>query len=159
MLSHRAGASNADNLALAGRVIIKDLSWYNPHSTPSLSNQKLTLGLIVSKAPTELSYIKRSTYIKDVTTEKCWTFELGVGDGIDIPFYGVVGFMQRDELNQQHQNNDTFYRPIVVNAHCIIGSEKFPDAGIICNYAFDRCSQAYGDIVSCFRPSAKDNNL
>ena len=54
--------------------------------------------------------------MKDVTTENSWTFDLGVGDGIDIPIIVMVGFMQRDRINQQHQNNDTFYRSIVVNA-------------------------------------------
>ena len=51
------------------------------------------LGHIVSKAPTELSYIKRSSYMNDVTTENNWTFDLGVGDGIDIPVFLLVGFM------------------------------------------------------------------
>ena len=69
VLSHRAEVDSAANLALAGRVIIEDLSWYVPHYTPSISNQKLMLGHIVSKAPTELSYIKRLSYMKDVTTE------------------------------------------------------------------------------------------
>ena len=41
------------------------------------------LGHIVSKAPTDLSYIKRSSHMKYVTTENIRTFELGVGDGID----------------------------------------------------------------------------
>ena len=97
--------------------------------------------------------------MKDATTENNRTFELGVGDGIDIPIYVIVGFMQRDQFNQQHQNNDTFYTPSVVNAQCIIGSEKFSDAGISCNYAIDQCSQAYGEIVSCFRHLARNNIL
>ena len=96
------------------------------------------LGHKVSKTPTELSYSKRSSYMKDVTAENNWTFELGVGDGIDVPIYVIVGFMQRDQFNQQHQNNDAFYRPNVVNAQCIIGNEKFPDAGINCIYAINR---------------------
>ena len=85
VLSRRAEVDDAANLTLAGRVIIEDISWYVPHYTPSISNQKLMLRHIVSKAPTELSYIKISSYMKDVTTENIWTFELGVSDGIDIP--------------------------------------------------------------------------
>ena len=46
-----------------------------------------------------------------------------------------------------------------MNAQCIIGIEKFPDAGTNCNYAIDKYSQAYGDIVSCFRQLAKDHIL
>ena len=108
VLSHRAGATNADNLALAGIVILDDISLYFPHYTPSTSNQKLMLGHIVSKAPTEKSFKKTSTYMKDVTTENNWIFELGVGDSIDIPIYVLVGFMRRDQFNQQIQNKDTF---------------------------------------------------
>ena len=115
------------------------------------------LGYTVSKAATELSVNKRSSFMKDVTTENFWTFELAVGDGIDIPIYVVVGFMQRDQFNQQHQNNDTFKRPSGVNAQFIIGSENFPDAIKNCNYIFDKKSQADGEIVSCFRHLAKDN--
>ena len=155
--SNPAQANDPAKGALAGRVIMDDLSLYVPHYTPSISNQKLLLGHISSKTPTELSFIKRSSYMKDVTTENNWTFELGV-DGIDIPIYVIVEFMQRDQFYQQ-QNNDTFYRPSVVNAQCIISREKIPDAGLNCNYAIDNYSQAYGDIVPCFRHLAKDNIL
>ena len=114
------------------------------------------LGQIVSRTATELPYIEGSFYMKNVTIENNWTFELGVGDGIDKPFYIIVGFMQRDEFNQQHQDNDTFYRPSVVNAQCTVGREKFLGAGIICNFAMAEYSQTYGEIVSCFRHSAKN---
>ena len=43
VLSHPAGADDAANRALAGRVIINDISWYVPHYTPSVKNQKLML--------------------------------------------------------------------------------------------------------------------
>ena len=68
-----------------------------------MSNQKLMLGHIVSKTPTELSYNKRSFYMKDVTTKNNWTSELRVGDGIDIAIFMIIGLMQRDQFNQQHQ--------------------------------------------------------
>ena len=48
---------------------------------------------ILSKTPTELSYIERSSHMKDVTTENNWTFELGMGDGIDIPIYVVLIYL------------------------------------------------------------------
>ena len=64
--------------------------------------------------------------------------------------------MQRVRFNQQYQNNDTFFRPSVVNAQGFNGSEKYPDSGINCNYSIDQTSQAYGEIVSCFRPLGKD---
>ena len=65
--------------------------------------------------------------------------------------------MRRDQFNQQHQNNDTYYRPSVVNAQCIIGTEKPLDAGKSCHYAIDNFSKEYGEIVSCFRHLARNN--
>ena len=38
-----------------------------------------------------------------------------------------------------------------------MSSEKFPDAGRKCNYAVDKKLQAFGEIVSSFRPLAKDS--
>ena len=72
VLSRRAGATNADNVVLAGRVIMQDLSWYIPHYTPNIPNQKIMLGHIVSEAPNEISYKKRSSYVKNVTAENNW---------------------------------------------------------------------------------------
>ena len=46
--------------------------------------------------------------------------------------------MQRDQFNQQHQNDDTFCGPNVVNVQVTIGSEKYRVGGINCNYAIDR---------------------
>ena len=159
VLSHPAQANDAAIVASAETVIIDDISWYVPHYTPSISNQNLMLSNIAFRNPIELTNFKRSCYMKDVTTENNWNFELGVGDGIDVPIYVIAGFMQRDQFNQQHQSNDAFYRPSVVNARCIIGNEKIPDAGKFCNYAIDKYSQAYGKIVSCFRHFAEDSIL
>ena len=55
---------------------------------------------IVSRAATELTYIKISSYTKDVTTENIWTFELGVRSCSDVPFYVIVGFIRGDQFNQ-----------------------------------------------------------
>ena len=50
LLSHPAQAKFEANLALAGRVIIDDISWYIPHYTPRMSNQKFILGHISSRS-------------------------------------------------------------------------------------------------------------
>ena len=60
-----------------------------------------------------------------------------MGDGIDIPIYVRVGFMERGLFNQQHQFNDRFYRRSLVKAQCIFVSENFPDARLNCNCAID----------------------
>ena len=98
VLSNPAKANDAPNLALARGPNMDDISLYVPHYTPSISSQKLMLGHIVSKTPTELSFIERSSYMKNKTTENDWTFEPGVGDGVDIPVYVLAGFLQKDQF-------------------------------------------------------------
>ena len=56
-------------------------------------------------------------------------------------------------------NNDTFYRPLVTSAQCIIGTEKYPDGGILLNYNDDNYSQGYGQIKQAFKALTKDNLL
>ena len=97
--------------------------------------------------------------MENLTTQNNWTFGLCVEDGIGILIEVIVGFMQRDQFNQQHQNYDTFHRPSVVNALCIFGSKNSSDAGINCNYAIDKFLQAYGEVVSYFRQLTEDKIL
>ena len=56
-------------------------------------------------------------------------------------------------------NNETFYRPPVSLAQCIIGTEKYPDSGVLINYNDDDYSQAYGQIKEAFKALTKDNIL
>ena len=67
--------------------------------------------------------------MKDVTTENQWTFEFALRDLFDVAIHVIVRFMQRAQFNQQHQSTDTFYRPYVVMAQCVIGSDKYTEAG------------------------------
>ena len=56
-------------------------------------------------------------------------------------------------------NNDTFNRPLVTSAQCIIGTEKYPDSGILLNYNDDNYSQGYEQINQAFKALTKDNLL
>ena len=49
--------------------------------------------------------------------------------------------MQRDQFIQQHKIFDKFHRPTVVNAQCIIGNEKSPDAVINWNMLLTNIQQ------------------
>ena len=56
-------------------------------------------------------------------------------------------------------NNDTFCRLPVVSAQCIIGTEKYPDTGILTNYNDDDYSQGYHQIKEAFKALTKDDIL
>ena len=49
----------------------------------------------------------------------------------------MIGFQQNDRQHDQNLNNDTFCRPPVTSAQCIIGTEKYPDSAILLNYNDD----------------------
>ena len=81
--------------------------------------------------PTKLQYIEKSVSKRDLSFQIFWTFELGTQEGINIPIWITVGFQQRDTENSQSLNNDTFYRPQVTSAECIIGTGKYSDSATL----------------------------
>ena len=86
---------------------------------------------IRKNTPTLLHYPERSVFMKEVNTQNLWTFELGTQEGINVPMWILVAFQQNVRQNDQELNNDTFYRPLVTSLQCNIGTEKYPDSGIL----------------------------
>ena len=112
---------------------------------------------ITKKTPTELHYPERSVFMKGVNTQKFWTFELGVQEGINVPVWVYIVFQRSDRQHHQILNNDTFYRKPVTSAQVVIGTEKYPDSGISLDYNDDDYSQGYGQIKEAFGALTKDN--
>ena len=52
-----------------------------------------------------------------------------------------------------------FYRPPVTSTECNIGTEKYPDAGIIIKNDDDDYSEAYDQIKKAFKALTKDDKL
>ena len=157
---------NSDNAVLnKGTAInnaqnkINSIDWHIPNYTPSLSQEKILMSQIVNEKPTELRYGERSVFMKEVNTQNLWTSELGTQEGINVPIWIIVGFQQSDRQYDQNLDNDTFYRPPVTSAQCIIGTEKYPDSAILLNYNDDDYSQGYSQIKEAFRGLTKNDIL
>ena len=150
---------NKDNAVGNGRVEINSLVWYVPHYSPNLGEYNKLMNQIKENSPTLFHYPERSVFMKEVNTQNLWTFELGTQEGINVPIWILVAFQQKDRQIDQNLNNDTFYRPLVTSAQCIIGTEKYPDSGILLNYKDDDYSQGYGQIKESFKALTKDNFL
>ena len=153
-----AAIDKADAIANA-RIRIDHIHWYVPHYTPSIQQQSTLSKQILSKTPTELRYVERSVFMKEVNNQNLWNFELGSHKNMNVPIWIIIGFQQRDRQDSQNLNNDTFCRLPVVSAQCIIGTEKYPDAGIVLNYEDDDYSQGYRQIKEAFRALTKDDIL
>ena len=150
---------NKDNAVVDGRVKIISLDWYVPHYSPNLEEYTKLMTQIKKNSPTLLHYPERSVFMKQVNTQNLWNFELGTQEGINIPIWIFVAFQQSERQNSQNLNNDTFYRPLVTSAQCIIGTEKYPDSGILLNYNDDDYAQGYGQINEAFKALTKDDLL
>ena len=97
--------------------------------------------------------------MKKINTQNKWTFELGTQEGINAPIWIIVGFQQSDRQHNRNLNNDTFYRPPVTSAQCIIGTEKDPDSAILLIYNDDDYSQGYSQNIEAFRALSRDDIL
>ena len=146
----------------AAKEDVKDISWYIPHYFPILENQQLVLNQILNKDPTELFYTERTVFRKDVNTNDNSTFELGNSGGEaaqSTPTFVVVGFQARNKSDSQTHDNATFDRLSVSDAVCKIGSEKYPDDGIKCDYDRDKYDQAYSEIENFYHLKSETNLL
>ena len=104
-----------------------------------------------------MSYTERIFFRKDVNTNSIWTFELGSAggnaggsSGIESPTFVIVGFQARNKIDSQVLDNAVFDRLPISNAVCKIGSEKYPDDGIECDYVRDKYDQAYSEIENFY---------
>ena len=119
------------------RIKIDHIHWYVPHYISSMEQQAVMSKQILNKTPTELRYVERSVFMKEVNNQNLWNFELGSQENMNVPVWIIIGFQQQDRQDSQNLNNDTFYRLPVTSCQCVIGTEKHPDAGILLNYDDD----------------------
>ena len=147
-----------DNGVDAAKINIKYISWYILHYTPSMENQQLVMDQILDKDPTEIFYIERVVFRKDVNTNNNWTFELG-NSGESTPIFVIVAFQARNKIDSQTHDTAIFDRLPVSNAVCKIGSEKYPDDGIECDYDRDKFDQAYSEIENFYLLKIETNLL
>ena len=147
---------NKDIAIANGRNKINAIEWYVPHYTPSMQQQSILSKQIINKTPTEINYPERSVFMKEVNTQNFWTFELGTQEGINIPTWIFVAFQQNDRQHDQNLNNDNFVKLPVIPAQVVIGTERYPDSGILLNYDDDDYSQGYGQLKEAFKSLTKD---
>ena len=142
------------------RIIIDHIHWNVPHYTPFIQQQSTISEQISSKTTIELRYVERSVFMKEVNNQNLWKFELGSQENMNVPIWIIIGFREQDRQDSQNLNIDTFCRLPIVSAQCVIGTEKYPDAGIFLNYDDDDdYSQGYSQINEAFKALTKDDIL
>ena len=71
--------------------------------------------------------------MKEGNNQNLWNFELGSQESMNVPMWIIVGFQKRSRQDSQNLNNCSFCRLPVASAQCIIGTGKYPDAGMLIN--------------------------
>ena len=59
---------NKTNATAIGKIKPNSIEWYVPHYTASLKEQGILRKQIPDKRPTELRYVERSVFMKEVNT-------------------------------------------------------------------------------------------
>ena len=97
--------------------------------------------------------------MKEGNNQNLWNFELGIQESMNVLIWIIIGFQQRGRRESQNLNKDVFCRLAVISAQCIIGTEKFPDGGILLNYDDDDYTEGYHQIKEAFTALTKDNTF
>ena len=150
---------NKSNATTIGKITFNSIEWYIPHYTASLKEQGILMKQITDKIPTELRFVERSVFMKEVNTQSFWSFELGTHENMNVTIWITVGFQQRDRQDTQNLANDIFCRLPITSAQCIISTEKNPDSAILLIYDNDDFNQGYGLEKEAFKASTKDDIL
>ena len=74
------------------RKIIEYIHWYVPLYTPSIQQKGVLSKQILSSTQTELRYIERSIFLKEVNSQNVWNFELGSQESMNVPIWIAIGF-------------------------------------------------------------------
>ena len=56
------------------RIKIDHIRWYRPHYSPSMSQQTIMSKQTLNKTPTELRYVERSVFMKEVNNQNLGNF-------------------------------------------------------------------------------------
>ena len=138
---------------------IDHFHWHVLHYTPSMTQQGVLSEQILNNKPTQLRYVERSVFMKEVKNQNLWNFQLGSQKNMIVPIWIIIGFQQQDRQDSQNLNNDTFCRFPVVSAQSVIRTQNYPDAGILLNYNDVYYSQGYHQIKLAFKALTKDDIL
>ena len=70
---------------------------------------------LLNKDPTEVCYMERIVFRKNVHTNNNWTFDLG-NSGESTPTFVIFGFQFRNKIDSQTLDNATFDKLPISNA-------------------------------------------
>ena len=77
------------------RIRIDHIHWYVPQYTPSSPQQGFLSKQIINRTDTELRFIERFVFLKEVNNQHLWNSGLGSQERMNIPIWINIGFQRR----------------------------------------------------------------
>ena len=88
---------------------------YVAHYTHSTQQEGFLSEQILTKTHMELRCIERFVFVNEVNNKNSWNFVLGSQENMNVPIWIIIEFQQKDRLDSQNSNNDSFCRlPVIV---------------------------------------------
>ena len=131
---------------VAGRVVLKKISWFMPHVIPA-DQYKMELYKIIErkeKIPVGYRMLQcDSALISQNSTDFSW--RLSVKSSPEVPRYIIVGFQTANKSNNQLQNPSLFNNANVNNIYAMLNSTRYPTADYNIDFGENKFSRVYGD--------------
>ena len=132
----------------AAKIVITNIGWFIPHFTHSLENQQIMMDPLLNKDPTELYYMKRIVFRKDLNTKNKWIIDLG-NSGESTPTFVKVGFQDRNKNDSQTHDNAIRDQLPISNAFCKCFYIYIYIYIYNSKYNYKRCARSLLNLESC----------
>ena len=67
------------------KILVESIDWLVPDYKPSIEQQVILPEQIKGKTSTEIRYVERTVFVKNVKTQNLWSLYLRSQEGIDAP--------------------------------------------------------------------------
>ena len=128
----------------AGKIMLRKISWFMPHVTPT-DQDKMDLYKIIKrkeKLPVGYRMIQCDTAAIPQTTSFSW--RLSVKYSPEVPHFIIVGF-QTNKSGNQEANPSIFDHIRVNNIYSMLNSTRYPTADYNISFLATKFSRVYGD--------------
>ena len=143
----RANNDAAGNPVPAGKVEIKQISWFMPHVTPADKNKMELYKIIERKEKIPVGYRMIQCDSATVPNSTHFGWRLSVKSSPEVPRFIIVGFQNADKSNNQLTNPAVFDHKNVNNIYVMLNSVKYPTADYNITFLDKEIGRIYGDVA------------
>ena len=143
----RAAADAAGTAVPAGKVELKQISWFMPHVTPADKDKMELYKIIERKEKIPVGYRMIQCDSASVPNSVRFSWRLSVKSSPEVPRFIIVGFQNANKSGSQTENPAIFDNLRVNNIYVMLNSVRYPTADYNIAFLDQEFSRVYGDIA------------